>query len=144
MKNLSLFLFSAALLLSLGCNNGKKGAYTSADATPPPGTVMCTSQMPVIDGPNHFTFSVQVKADSNTKTGTYDIRAAFGFDTANGMFTMPKGLERYTLCIRKGAAPYTFIVGFTIPKDTTFYDYFQVTGKHMAIGMQYLKAYTFE
>ena len=93
---------------------------------------------------NDFIFSVTVRADSQVKDGVYAIRAAYGFDVANGTFTMPKGLEDYKLSLRKGTSAYTYIIGFLVPDDTTFHDYFEVAGTKTSISMKYLKSYTYQ
>ena len=112
---------------------------------PAPGTIIDSASMPILsDSLNDFDFFVNITADSSVKSGVYDVYAAYGNNIANGSFTMPKGGEHYRPALKKGAAPYTFIIGFYAPKDTTFYDYFEVTGTHNTIGMKYIKAYTFE
>lgn len=92
---------------------------------------------------NKFTFSIKVIADSNITSGEYDVDADYGPNFAEGHLAMPKGGEHLVPVIRKGSEPNTFIIGFKLPNDTTFYDYYQVTGTHNAMKMQYIKAYTF-
>lgn len=141
MRKIICICAAVVALLSAGCGNAGKETYTF----PAPGTVTDSMAMPVQeDKLNHSVFTVAVFADSNIQHGIYGVRAAYGFNTANGMFTMPKGAEKYKPIIKKGTAPYTYIVGFHVPKDTTFYEYFEVTGKADNIGMKYLKSYSFE
>ena len=111
---------------------------------PAAGTIMISGQMPVKESLNNSIFGVTVTADSLTKDGVYDICTIFGFDTARGQFSMPKGLENYKLVIRKENEPYTYMIGFRVPKDTTFYDYFLVSAGHSTISMKYVKAYSFQ
>jgi hypothetical protein len=126
--------------MSCGCGSNKK-----AKQFPKPGTTMAEAHMPVTeDALNHSVFSVKVIADSNVALGIYDVDADFGANFAEGQFTMPKGCEDAKPVIRKGSKPYTYIVGFKIAGDTTFYDYFQVSSAHSSTKMQYIKAYTFE
>lgn len=142
MKNLTLTIFAALAILAIGCNGG-----SSADSYvfPKAGTVIDTASMPITnDNLNDFNFELTITADSNISKGIYDIRAAYGPSVAEGSFTMPKGAERYKPIIKKGTEPYTYIIGFRVPKDTAFYDYFEVAGKKTSIGMKYLKAYTFD
>ena len=111
---------------------------------PKPGTVVASAEIPIAeDKLNHFSFSVKVVADSNISAGVYDVDADFGPNFAEGQFTMPKGGEDLKPVIRRGSQPYTFVIGFQIAGDTTFYDYYEVTSDHNATKMQYLKAYTF-
>ncbi len=100
--------------------------------------------MPIAeDAINHSSFSVKVIADSDIATGVYDVDADFGTNFGEGKFTMPKGAEDATPVIRKGDAPYTYIIGFHIAGDTTFYDYFQVSCSKSSTKMEYIKAYSF-
>ena len=110
---------------------------------PRPGAIVASGQMPVTgDSLNHFTFSVKVIADSAVKSGVYDVEAAFGPNIARGRFVMPKGGAHLKPIMHKGATPYTYIIGFKVDNDTTFYDYFKVQSNHMTTQMQYTKAYT--
>ena len=101
-------------------------------------------EMPITDDPlNKFIFSIKVIADSNIKAGVYDVDVDYGPNFAEGTFTMPKGGEDLKPVIRKGAAPYTYIIGFKVAGDTTFYDYFEVSSSRTNTKMQYIRAYTF-
>ena len=127
----------------LSCSAPENNQHTNKEL-PKPGKVVTSAQMPVKDDTlNHFTFSVKVIADSNVSAGVYDVDADYGPNFASGKFTMPKGGENFTPVIRKGDAPYTFIIGFRAPGDTTFYDYFEVSSSRFATKMQYLKAYNY-
>ena len=143
MKRIIPCVSTVVFLLLAGC--GGKVVNGSMKIFPAPGTLMDSASMPILaDSLNDFDFTVAVIADSNVKDGIYDVHAVYGPNIANGMFTMPKGAEHYKPAIKKGATPYTFIVGFHVPQDTAFYEYFEVSGKKKSIGMKYLKAYTFE
>jgi len=54
---------------------------------------------------------------------------------------MPKGAEDIKPIIRKGSTPYTYIIGFKVAGDTTFYEYFQVSATNTDMKMGYIKAY---
>ncbi len=142
MKKLLLICCSLYSLLMVSCGgSSQKEAYVF----PKPGTVIDSAEMSVTtDTLNDFTFYVVIRADSDVAKGIYDVTATHGVNTAEGKFTMPKGAEQYKPVIKKGTTPETFIVGFYLPKDTTFYDYFEVTGQKLNIGMKYLKSYSFE
>ena len=145
MKKTVLGILSGGIVLLAGCN-GATGDGNAGRQLPlaKPGTVMATATMPITeDKLNHFTFSVKVIADSNIAAGVYDVDADYGPNFATSTFTMPKGAEAYQPCMRKGAEPYSYIIGFKIPGDNTFYDYFEVWGSSTTIKMQYIKAYTF-
>jgi len=105
---------------------------------------MASAEMPVTDDQlNHFMFSVKVIADSNVRSGVYDVDADYGPNFAEGQFTMPTGIEDAKPVINKGKEPYTYIIGFQLPNDTTFYEYFQIQSDRKTTKMQYIKAYTF-
>lgn len=111
---------------------------------PSPGTLMAQDSMPVTeDKLNNFMFTVRVIADSAVTSGIYDVDADYGPNFATSTFAMPKGIEDVTPILRRGDAPYTYIIGFRLPGDTTFYDYFEVSSDHHNTKMKYLKAYTF-
>jgi len=122
------------------CNNS---GTDSAIDFPKPGTVVATAQMPIKDELNNFTFSIKVVADSEVKAGVYDVDVDFGPNFAEGKFTMPKGGEELKPLIRTGSNPYTYIIGFKVANDTTFYDYFEVSSSKDHTKMQYIKTYSF-
>ena len=144
MKKSGLLLFGVALLtVSLySCNNNTE--EHKQKKFPKPGATIAEAKMPIVeDAINHSVFSVKVIADSDVATGVYDVDADFGTNFGEGKFTMPKGAEDATPVIRKGDAPYTYIIGFRIAGDTTFYDYFQVNCSKSNTKMEYIKAYSF-
>lgn len=143
MKNILSWFPILALAIMISCGQ-EKGTETKAKQFPKPGTIVAQDSMPVTeDQLNHFVFAVKVIADSNVTSGLYDVDADFGPNYAGSSFTMPKGGEDLKPLIRKGTKPYTFIIGFKIPNDTTFYDYFEVSSDRHNTKMQYIKAYTF-
>ncbi len=138
--------FAAALACLAACNSpgGGSGTAQNAKQFPKPGAVVARDEMPVTgDSLNHFIFSVKVVADSSIAAGVYDIAVNYGPNMASGQFTMPKGGEDLPVSMRRGAEPYTFIVGFKMPGDTTFYDYYQVSATRSNTKMQYIKSYIF-
>ena len=138
MRKIALSFIAVA---ALGCHNKEE---VRKKQFPKPGAVIASAEMPVTDDElNHFVFSVKVIADSNIASGVYDVDADYGPNYAMGQFTMPKGGEDLVPIIRRGASPYTFVIGFKQPNDTTFYEYFEVKSSRKTTKMQYLKAYTF-
>lgn len=142
MKKVTIWGGVAITLLSLGaCNNKEE---VKPKQLPKPGTTVASAEMAVTDDPlNHFKFSVKVIADSNIAKGVYDVDVDYGPNFSEGQFSMPKGAEELVPVIKKGKMPSTFIIGFYVPGDTTFYDYFEVSGNIRQTKMQYVKAYTF-
>jgi hypothetical protein len=123
-----------------GSNNGS----TTTKALPKPGTVIASDEMPVAgDTLNHFKFGIKVVADSLVAKGIYDIDADFGPNFATGQMAMPKGGEDLTPILKRSPAPNTYIIGFRVPGDTTFYEYYEVSSTGSATRMQYIKSYTF-
>ncbi len=111
---------------------------------PAPGTFITADSMPVTeDKLNKFMFAVSIVADSDIADGVYDVNAHYEYHDADGKFTMPKEIKSARPLIRTGKDPYTYVIGFKIAGDTTFYDYFEVRATESSIRMEYLKAYTF-
>ncbi len=140
MKKTALLFLSVSIFVLGGCNGGKE---KPAKQFPKPGAVVAEASMPVEDPLNHFTFSVKIIADSEITSGVYDIDADFGPNYATSKFTMPKGIEDAKPIIRQADTPYTYIIGFKQPGDTTFYEYFEVSSNKKTTQMRYLKSYTF-
>jgi hypothetical protein len=138
-KNILFFLGFAALA---ACNENKPKSLPVP--FPKPGTLITSAEQPITDDPlNKFTYSVKIIADSAVTSGIYDIDVDFGPNFAEGKLTLPKGGEHFTPAIRKGNTGYSYIIGFHVPGDTTFYDYMEVTSSRSNTKMQYIKAYTF-
>ena len=146
MKKMIISCIAIAMLSWVSCHEPTETANKEIKTAPfpKPGTMVASAEVPVADDHlNHFTFSVKVIADSNITHGVYDVDADYGPNFAEGQFTMPKGGEDLKPIIRKGGAPYTFVIGFRMPGDTTFYDYFEVSSSRATTKMQYLKTYAF-
>ena len=141
-KNTFLYLTLVAIIFA-SCS-GSNTAEHAKKQFPKPGALVAEAKMPVTeDAINHSTFSVKVIADSEIANGVYDVDADFGPNFGEGKFSMPKGAEDAKPVIRKGDAPYTYIIGFRLAGDSTFYDYFQVSSSKNSTKMEYIKAYTF-
>ena len=132
--------------VAVGCKSNSSDNYVQ----PKPGVVVDSMAMPVEGDINHAVFSVAIVVDSDQmRAGLYDVRAAFGESVAEGKFSMPKGGEKNKPIVRKAKEPFRYVVGFKVPDDTTFYEYFEVQaqrspGVATIIGMKYLKSYSFE
>lgn len=136
------YLFVLSLIL-VACGESKNNSGPSKDF-PAPGTVVASAEMPVEGDPNKFVFSVKVIADSSVTSGVYSVDADYGPNLAVGQFTLPKGAEHAKPDIRKGKEKYTYIIGFRMPGDTTFNEYFEVASEKSQTKMRYIKAYSFE
>jgi len=140
------FLF----LMLQACSNGRKEALSDGSTdqytAPGAGSIVVESSMPITeDKLNHFNFSVKVVTDSNSSTkGSYNVETEYGYNIAVGKFDMPAGGEHLKPVLKKGAEPYTYIIGFVYGSDSTFHDYFQVSGGHKKIEMRYIKLYSFK
>ena len=145
-------LFAAIVLTCCSCNSGVQNkakaprilAVNDEQYTPPAaGAIVAADSMPVTDDPlNHFNFSVKIKANEYSSRGTYSIAAAFGPNTADGMFTMPKGGSHLEPVLKKGTEPYSYVIGFKYKHK--FYDYYLVKGSKSAIEIKNIKAYAFQ
>ncbi len=139
----TVILAITSLLLITSCKNSDT-ASERPKKFPQPGSVVAQASMPIVeDKLNKPTFSVKVIADSEVTHGVYQVDADFGPNYANGKFTLPQGAEDAKPDIRTGATPYTYIIGFRLEKDTTFYEYFEVMSTRETTKMRYTKAYTF-
>ena len=144
MKKTTLLVIAFGTVIGMlySCNN--KAGENKQKKFPKPGVTVAEAQMPIAeDAINHSVFAVKVIADSDIATGVYDVDADFGANFAETKFDMPKGAEDATPVIRKGDAPYTYIIGFKIAGDTTFYDYVQVSCTRNRTKMEYIKVYSF-
>ncbi len=134
MKNSSLFALVTSALFISSCEGSNKAAEDTKTEIKP-GTVVASAEMPVTDDSlNNFTFSVKVVADSTR--GVYDIDADYGPNFAEGQFVMPKGGEDLVPLLKRGNSPNTWVIGFRVAGDTTFYDYFEVSCTKKATKMQ--------
>jgi hypothetical protein len=141
MQRKSFKVMSLAFLIITSCNS--ETAHKQKDI-PKPGALIASAEMQVNDDTlNKSMFTIKVVADSDVQKGVYDVTVTYGANTAEGKFTMPKGGEQLAPLIRKSTAPYTYIIGFQMEGDTTFYDYFEVSSSRTNTKMQYTKAYSF-
>ena len=144
MKKTAFICAAISLAAFAACNNAPVDKKANPKQFPKPGTVVATTSAPINDDPlNRFTYTLRVVADSDIKSGTYDVDVDYGPNFAEGFMSMPKGGEDLKPIIRKGDGPYTYIVGFRLPNDTTFCDYYQVFSDKSHTKMEYIKAYTF-
>ena len=144
MKKKRALFMAAVALVSAFCSCANKTDEQKPKKFPQPGKTVVEANMPIAeDALNHTIFSVKVIADSDVANGVYDVDADFGPNFGEGKFTMPKGAEDAQPVIRKGDAPYSYIIGFRIAGDTTFYDYFRVSCSKSNTKMEYIKAYSF-
>ena len=144
MRQYKLLFSGFALWFLAACDNTTTSSTAHAPQLPKPGTVLLSVSEPIVEETlNKFTFSVKVSADGNVANGVYKVEMSYGPNTGEGKFTMPKGAESATPVIKKGGRPYTYIIGFKIPDDTTFYEYFEVSSTSSGGDMRYIKAYSF-
>ena len=134
-------IIAAALTLFFACNNPSKSEGNKVK----PGDVIAKDDIPVAgDSLNQFHFTVTVKADSDVDKGVYAITAVWGNNTAESKFMMPKGGESIQPILRQSSKPNAFIIGFKAGKDTTFNEYYEVSGEKGTIKMMYVKSYSFQ
>jgi hypothetical protein len=142
MKNV-LFALPAILLFS-ACGSHSGDPAAKPKNFPKPGTIVAKAEEHITeDKLNDFTYKIAIVADSNITSGMYDVDVDFGPNFAEGQLAMPKGAEDLRPELRKGTEPYTYIIGFHIAGDTTFYDYYKVSSSRNNTKMEYIKAYSF-
>ena len=141
MKYRMSFWVLAMVFAIASCSNIKN----NSDAVPKPGSVLESQEMPITeDSLNNSKFSVSIIADSQIEKGIYAVTAIWGNNKAESKFTMPKGGESLKPLLRKANKPNAFIIGFKAGKDTTFNEYFEVSGVKGTIKMFYTKSYSFD
>ena len=127
--------------LFTACNS--TGGNPGSNWQPPtPGTIIDSLSEPVTDDTlNNFTATIKIVADSNAANGVYEIETEFGPNLAINKFSLPKGMTNGTPKLKKTNEKHTYIIGFLLPDDTTFYDYYQVSFDKQTTKMQYIKSY---
>lgn len=132
----------AAYVFATACNTPKQGTDF---ASLPANTLLAADSVVVIeDTLNNTRLSVKLLTSDKTAKGIYNVNAAWGGNIADAKFTLPKGGEKFKPALHREPAPYTFMIGFHMEDDTTFYPYYQVKAEHGTIKMNYVKSYTFE
>ncbi len=132
-----------SILVLAGCS--AKNPVTQNNKPLPTGTIVAIDSMPVVeDELNHFYFSVAIKTNEQTSDGRYDVDIAYGPSTGVSAFKMPKGCENVRPVMRQGTEPYTYIIGFKMPNDTVFHEYYSVSGSRGRIEVKPIKGYTFK
>ncbi len=99
---------------------------------------------------NQFWFSARITTGDTeewVKNGTYLIRAGFGNAVAASPFSMPAGGKDLRPLLRRDSG-YSFIVGFIggapFGGDTTFHEYYRITGSRNEIKIAALKGYSIQ
>lgn len=138
-------LCSISVLSFLGCGAPNKSVTPIQRQWPKPGTVVASAEKKITeDTLNNFRFQIRVVADSAIEKGVYDVDVDYGPNFASGQFTMPKGGEHLAPIIKTGLQPYSYIIGFRLPDDTTFYEYYEISCTKQSTKMQYINTYSFE
>jgi len=141
--NTSCCNFAVLLLLIAACDSSTP-THTTTWQPPAPGTTIDSISEPITDDSlNTFSATVKIIADSNSAAGIYEIETEYGPNYAINKFSLPKGMTNAAPVLRKTDKPFTYIIGFLIPGDTTFNDYYQVSLNKNTTQMQYIKSYYF-
>lgn len=106
--------------------------------------VVASDSMPIPNDLNKSYFSVEVIANKEAKNGTYDVLVHYGNNDAATQIRMPKADKIIKPELRRGAAPFSYIIGFHYGSDTTFKDYYLIQSTRNKTEMKYIKAYSFE
>ncbi len=143
LRNSTIFFLS--VISFIRCEAPNKSISSTQRQFPKPGTVVAKAEKKIKeDTLNDSRFQIRVVADSAIENGVYDVDVDYGPNFASGQFTMPKGGEHLVPVIKTGSSPYSFIIGFRLPDDTTFYEYYEVTSNKQSTKMQYINTYSFE
>jgi len=132
------------LLAVLSCSdpqpNQTKDIPTTNFNIPAPNTVVASDSMRIPDALNELYYSIEVVTTSQSRQGVYEVLVQYGYNEASTRITMPAS-EHPLIPVLKKNAPNEYIIGFRIPEDNTFKDYFLVRANKGRIEMKYLKAY---
>ncbi len=118
----------------------QQGRYS----VPVTNTVVASDKMRITDDLNELFYTIEVVATPRSDKGEYEVLASYGHNDASARITMPEANPPLLPEIRRGNAPYSYIIGFRREKDTSFKEYFQVQATKGKTEMKYLKAYSFQ
>ena len=143
------YRFIPAILIAItiltSCSTRENSTQAKSHQFPKPGTTVANAERKITeDSLNDFRFQIRVIADSAVQNGVYNVDVDYGPNFASGQFTMPKGGEHLLPVIKSGNSPYTYIIGFRLPDDTTFYEYYEVSSNKQSTKMQYINTYSFQ
>lgn len=140
-------LFAACILAS--CAEEKKNTPAEekvgiADELPT-STIIAADSVPIKEEQlNNFVFSVKISTTTKTRKGKYAVDVAWGYNIANREIVMPKNDYPLVPVLKRTGEQYSYIIGFYLKDDTTFYDYYAVKGEQGDISMGYTKGYRFK
>lgn len=133
----------AFLLLFSACNEPSSDSSVATRAIPAANTVVASGSMRIPDALNELYYSIEVVATPQSTQGVYEVLVRYGHNDASTRITMPVSEQPLIPVLRK-KPPNEYIIGFRLPGDTAFKDYFQIRADRGKIGMKYLKAYSFK
>ncbi len=148
-------LMNARLLLLIclfsACREARHSALApptpeQAPATqaPAPNKVVASARQRINDKLNEHYFSVEVISTPKSDKGVYEVLVTYRKYDASTQITMPKADEPIIPEVKKGTAPYSYIIGFHHGSDSSFKEYFLIEAERNSIKMRYLKAYSFK
>lgn len=144
MKRFAIPIYTSIIIYS-ACQSKQASNTANNTLKMEAGTVVVADTNDIIeDKLNNHHFSVTVFATDSSINGSYDIETAWGYNTAYTTIRMPYGGEHFTPLIRKGDRPYTYLIGFNFDDDTTFREYYEISGNKGQIKTRYTRSYTIE
>ena len=139
-----------AIVIVTGCTDANK-SHHSGDNTvagtypvPKPNTVVASDSIRIPDPLNELYYSIEVVATDKSNKGIYEVLVSYGNNDASTQLSMPEADEPIIPEVRRGAEPFTYIIGFHHGTDTNFNDYYQVQASSGQTSMKYIKAYSFK
>ncbi len=140
----ALTLLLLTIMLS-ACSSDMESTGNAATNTIKPGTEILADSIPILeDNLNNQQFSIHVFTNDSSVNGSYDVQTEWGYNIATTTMRMPYGGENNKPILRRASAPYTYIIGFRFEDDTTFREYYEVSGNRGQIKARYTHAYTFQ
>lgn len=143
MKRTLMLLTSAFLMHS--CQPDDTKSKKTASETIKPGVEILADSLPIAeDKLNNQHFSIHIYTNDSSVSGSYDVQTQWGYNIATTTMRMPYGGENYKPIIRRSSVPYTYIIGFNFEDDTTFREYYEVSGDRGQIKARYTHSYTLQ
>ncbi len=134
------------IILSLtSCQSDNISNNSTAATALKPGTLLLADSLRIIeDKLNQQYFSIHIYTNDSSVNGSYDVQTEWGYNIATTTMRMPYGGENYKPILRKSSSPYTYIIGFNSEDDTTFREYYEVSGDRGQIKARYTHSYNLQ
>lgn len=144
-------LFVVVLLFAASCKNSKPNDNAGQEQewqVPPAGTIVAADSISLkkeLTKGLHFSIQLKVpETPSQSGVQHYLLQAKYGHGEAHSEIVMPRGGTHLQPLIRR-KDEHHFVIGFVPGKafghDTSFYEYYQVSGNMQGISVEALNGF---